>query len=182
MLILVTTIPTGIIGVLLNDAVEITNQTLLVPGLCLILTGLLNMICDKTRTGNKTATETTYKEAGIIGVAQGLAVLPGLSRSGCTLTASLVSGFDKEFAIKYSFIASIPAVLGAVVFKLTDFSMDTVTQSQLVNYLVGTIVAAAVGYFAIKVMLIVVRGKKFKIFAYYCFAIGALALISYFVM
>lgn len=182
MLIIVSTIPTGIIGVLLNDAVEITNQTLLVPGLCLILTGLLLMISDKVKPGKKTATEATYKEAGLIGVAQGLAVLPGLSRSGCTITASLVAGYEKDFAIKYSFIMSIPAVLGAVVFKLKDFSMDMVTQTQLVDYLIGTIVAAAVGFFAIKVMLVVVRGRKFKGFAYYCFAIGAIALISYFVL
>ncbi len=180
LLIIVSTIPTGIIGVLLKSAVEITGQTLLVPGLCLLLTGLLLLIADRVKTGKKTAVDVTYKEAGLIGITQGLAVLPGLSRSGCTITASLISGFDRNFAVKYSFIMSIPAILGAVVLELSDFSMDMVSQSDLVNYLIGTIVAAAVGYFAIKTMLIVVRGKKFKYFAYYCFTIGAVALVWYF--
>lgn len=182
MLILVSTIPTGIIGVVFDTAVEIAGQTLLVPGLCLILTGLLLLIADRTKLGKKTEETVTYKDAGLIGIAQGLAVLPGLSRSGSTLTASLLLGFDKNFAVKYSFIMSIPAVLGAVIFKLKDFSSYDVTQAQMLNYLVGMLVAAFVGIFAIKTMLMVVRGKKFKYFAYYCFAIGAIAVISYFII
>jgi len=181
MLIIVSTIPTGIIGVIFKNAIEVAGQTLLVPGLCLILSGLLLMIADRVKTGKKTEETATYQDATLIGVAQGLAILPGLSRSGSTITTSLLFGFDKNFAVKYSFIMSIPAILGAVILQLKDFSMDMVSQSDLLNYLVGTIVAAAVGYFAIKTMLIVVRGKKFKYFAYYCFTIGAFALIWYFV-
>jgi len=182
MLIIVSTIPTGIIGVIFKNAIEVAGQTLLVPGLCLILSGLLLMIADRVKTGKKTEETATYQDATLIGVAQGLAILPGLSRSGSTITTSLLFGFDKNFAVKYSFIMSIPAILGAVILQLKDFSMDMVSQSDLLNYLVGTIVAAAVGYFAIKTMLIVVRGKKFKYFAYYCFTIGTFALIWYFVL
>lgn len=182
MLVIVSTIPTGIIGVLFESAVEAAGATLLVPGLCLILTGLLLVIADRVIVGKKTEETVSYKDAGLIGVAQGLAILPGLSRSGSTITTSLLLGFDKNFAVKYSFIMSVPAVLGAVVLQLKDFSMDMVTQNDLMNYLIGTIVAAAVGYFSIKTMLIVVRGKKFKYFAYYCFIIGFVALVSYFVL
>ncbi|HWT76509.1 MAG TPA: undecaprenyl-diphosphate phosphatase [Mobilitalea sp.] len=181
MLIIVSTIPTGIIGVVFKSAIEIAGETLLVPGLCLILTGLLLVIADRAKIGKKTEETVSYKDAGLIGVAQGLAILPGLSRSGCTITSSLLLGLDRNFAVKYSFIMSIPAVLGAVVLELKDFSMNLVSQNDLMNYLVGTIVAAAVGYFSIKTMLVVVRGKKFKYFAYYCFLIGTFALISYFV-
>jgi undecaprenyl-diphosphatase len=77
---------------------------------------------------------------------------------------------------------SIPAVLGAVVLQVKDFSMDMVTQNDLLNYLVGTIVAGVVGYISIKTMLVIVRGKKFKYFAYYCFAIGILAVAAYFLI
>ena len=182
MLIIVATIPTGIVGILLKSAVEITNQPLLVPGLCLLLTGLLMLIADRIKSGSKSIADVNYKEAGIIGIAQGLAVLPGLSRSGSTITTALLFGLDKNFAVKYSFIMSIPAVLGAVVIELKDFSMDTVTQNQLLNYMVGTVVAAIVGFYCIKLLLAVVRGKKFKYFAYYCFAVGAIALVSYFVI
>ncbi len=182
MLILVSTIPTGFIGVVLENVVERTGKTLLVPGLCLILTGVLLMISDLVKPGVKTEEGTTFLDAGLIGIAQGLATLPGLSRSGATITTALILGLDREFAVKYSFLMSIPAVLGAVVFELKDFSMNMVSQRDLFNYLVGTIVAAAVGYFSIKTMLLIVRGKKFKYFAYYCIGIGMIAFISYFAL
>jgi undecaprenyl-diphosphatase len=182
MLIIVDTIPTGIIGVVFDNAVEIAGQSLLVPGLGLMLTGLLLMIADRMKPGKKKEMEATYKEAGVIGVAQGLAILPGLSRSGSTITACLVAGYDRSFAVKYSFIMSIPAVLGAVIFKVKDVDWSTIAQNQLVNYLVGTIVAGFVGFLAIKTMLIIVRKKKFAGFAYYCVTVGIIALICYFVL
>lgn len=182
MLIIVATIPTGIIGVVFNDAVEIAGRSLLVPGLGLVLTGLLLMIADRVKPGKKLEMEATYKEAGIIGTAQGLAILPGLSRSGSTITTMLVAGYDRTFAVKYSFIMSVPAVLGAVVFKVKDVAWSTIAQNELMNYLVGTIVAAFVGYISIKTMLVIVRGKKFKYFAYYCISVGIIAVICYFVL
>jgi undecaprenyl-diphosphatase len=182
MLIIVATIPTGIIGVLFDDAVEIAGQSLLVPGLGLVLTGLLLMIADHMKPGKKKEFDATYKEAGIIGVAQGLAILPGLSRSGSTLTACMVAGYERTFAVKYVFIMSIPAILGAVAFKVKDVSMSAISQTDWINYLVGTIVAAFVGFIAIKTMLVIVRKNKFKYFAYYCIAIGIIAVICYFVL
>lgn len=182
MLILAATIPTGIIGVVFDQAVEIAGQSLLVPGLGLVLTGLLLMIADRVKVGRKKEMEATYKEAGIIGTAQGLAILPGLSRSGSTITAMLIAGYDRSFAVKYSFIMSVPAVLGAVVFKVKDVSWTAISQNDLMNYLVGTIIAAFVGFISIKTMLVIVRGKKFKYFAYYCVSIGILAVICYFVL
>jgi undecaprenyl-diphosphatase len=180
MLIIVSTIPTGIIGFVFQDAITLVSETLLVPGLCLILTGMLLSIADRVKTGKKTEGTASYKDAGLIGVAQGIATLPGLSRSGTTITACLLAGFDKSFAVKYSFIMSIPAVLGAAILEVKDFSMDMVTQNDLLNYLVGTIIAGVVGYISIKTMLVIVRGKKFKYFAYYCFAVGILAVVGYF--
>ena len=181
-LIIVSTIPTAIIGLVFKNAIEIASETLLVPGLCLILTGILLSIADRVKTGKKTEENASYKAAGLIGVAQGIATLPGLSRSGTTITACLLAGFDRSFAVKYSFIMSIPAVLGAVVLEAKDFSMDMVTQSDLINYMAGTIVAAVVGYISIKTMLVIVRGKKFKYFAYYCFVIGIIAVIGHFLI
>ncbi len=182
MLILVSTIPTGIIGVVFQDAIEVAGMSLLVPGLCLILTSLLLMIADRTTTGKKKEEDSTYTDAGLIGIAQGIATLPGLSRSGTTITACLLRGFDRSFAVKYSFIMSIPAVLGAAVLELKDFSMDQVESSLLSGYLVGTLIAGVVGYICIKTMLKIVKGKKFKYFAYYCFAAGLIAVIGHFVM
>ncbi len=182
MLIIVATIPTGVIGVVFDKAVEIAGQSLLVPGLGLMLTGFLLMIADRMKPGNKKEFDATYKEAGIIGVAQGIAILPGVSRSGSTLTACLIAGYERTFAVKYVFIMSIPAILGAVVFKIKDVSLSAISQNDLMNYLVGTLVAAFVGFISIKTMLIIVRKKKFKYFAYYCIAIGILAVICYFAL
>jgi undecaprenyl-diphosphatase len=182
MLIIVATIPTGIIGVVFDDAIEIAGQSLLVPGLGLVLTGLLLMIADRVKTGKKKEMEATYKQAGIIGTAQGLAILPGLSRSGSTITACLIGGYDRTFAVKYSFIMSIPAVLGAVVFKVKDAAISTISHTVLTYYMIGMIVAAMVGYISIKTMLVIVKGKKFKYFAYYCITIGIIAVICYFAL
>jgi undecaprenyl-diphosphatase len=181
MLILISTIPTAIIGVVFESAIETAASILLVPGLCLILTGILLTIADRVKTGKKTEENASYKEAGLIGVAQGIATLPGLSRSGTTITACLLAGFDRSFAVKYSFIMSIPAVMGAAILQMKDFTMNSVTQSDLMNYLIGTLVAGFVGFISIKTMLVIVKGKKFKFFAYYCFIIGMIAVIGYFV-
>jgi undecaprenyl-diphosphatase len=181
LLVIVSTIPTGLLGVLLKDWIELASATLLVPGICLIITSVLLMIADNVPEGEKRPNQITYKEAGVVGALQGIATLPGLSRSGTTITACLCLGFDKNFAVKYSFIMSIPAVLGACVLEIKDFTtagLDTVT---VVNYVVGMVVAAVVGYICIKTMLVVVRGKKYKGFALYCFIIGLIAVIWNFV-
>ncbi len=121
MLIIVSTIPTGILGILLSDVIEASNRIILVPGICFLVTSLFLVIADLAEPGQKKPKEASYKNAGFIGFAQGLATMPGVSRSGTTICACLLSGFDKKFAVKYSFIMSIPAVLGAAVLELKDF-------------------------------------------------------------
>lgn len=106
--------------------------------------------------------------------------MPGLSRSGTTIAACLLSGFNRKFAVKYSFIMSIPAVLGSLVFELSDLASMSFTSMELINYLIGMVVAAVVGYICIKAMLYVVRQKKFTGFAIYCFIIGAISIGVYF--
>ena len=177
MLIIVSTIPTGIIGVVFKDVVSSASSSLLIVGICLLITGIILLVSDLLPAGNKRPNQVGYTQAGIIGVVQGIATLPGISRSGSTITACLLCGFDKSFAVKYSFIMSIPAVLGAVVLELKDFAELTIEKSELLYYGIGTLLAAIVGYICIKTMLVVVRGKKFRYFAYYCFVVGAFAII-----
>lgn len=181
MLIIVSTIPTGIFAIVFDDVIEVTSETLIVPGLCLLLTGVLLLIADRTTPGKKRANDASYANAGVIGLAQGVATLPGLSRSGTTITTCLMCGFDKNFAVKYSFIMSIPAILGAVVKKFMDFGKITFTNTEIIGYVLGTVIAAIVGYICIKTMLVIVRGKKYKGFAYYCFVIGSIAIIWNFI-
>lgn len=176
MLVIISTIPTGIMGILLEDVINAASATLIVPGILLLINGIQLMISDRLPDGNQTEADASYVKAGIVGVAQGIATFPGISRSGTTITACLACGFKREFAVKYSFIMSIPAILGALVLELMDFSPEMLSASDMVNYLLGTVIAGVVGYVCIKTMLVIVRGKKFKYFAYYCFAMGLFAV------
>lgn len=180
MLVIVSTIPTGIIGIVGKDAVEMASEILIVPGICLIATSVLLFVADRTKDGEKLPKSVTYTNAFGIGIAQGIATLPGLSRSGTTITACLLSGFNRNFAVKYSFIMSIPAILGALVLELKDIGTLAVTPTEVTYYIVGMIIAAAVGYVCIKTMLVIVRKKKFTGFAIYCLLVGLVSIGGYF--
>ena len=178
----VSAIPTALIGVVGKQLVAAASNTLLIPGICLLMTGVLLLIADNSPEGRKLPKEITCKNGILIGIAQGLSTLPGLSRSGTTITACLLCGMDRRFAVKYSFILSIPAVLGAAVLEIKDAAAESVTAGTLGVYLAGMVVAAVVGYICIKALLIVVRGKKFKYFSWYCFAAGLLAIAGHFLI
>lgn len=178
-MIIVSSIPTAIIGFLLNDIIETVETELLVPGICLIATAVIILISDFISDGNKKAKDVTVGDAFSIGTAQGIATLPGLSRSGTTIAACILCGFDRKFAVKYSFIMSIPAILGALLLKLTKLSSESVAGGQIISYIVGMIVAAVVGYFALVLTIRIVQKKSFKFFAFYCFGIGVVSIIAY---
>lgn len=181
-LILVSTIPTGVIGYTAKSLVSAASATLIVPGVCLLLTGVLLIVADFTEDGKKIPRDVSYTNGFFIGIAQGLSTLPGLSRSGTTITACLLSGFDKRFAVKYSFLMSVPAILGASVLEIKDVAAEPITGSLILCCIIGAVVAGLVGYVCIKVMLAVVRKKKFKGFAIYCFALGLVAIVAHFVI
>ncbi len=180
LLVIVSTIPTGIIGLVASDFVEMASEILLIPGICLIITSILLFISDRIQGGNKGPKNVSYTNGFIIGICQGIATLPGLSRSGTTIAACLISGFDRRFAVKYSFIMSIPAVLGAAILELKDISTAALSGTEILYYVIGMAVAAVVGYICIKTMLVIVRNKKFTIFSIYCLIIGALSIGGYF--
>ncbi len=181
-LILVSTIPTGVIGYTAKSLVSAASATLIVPGVCLLLTGVLLIVADFTEDGKKIPRDVSYTNGFFIGIAQGLSTLPGLSRSGTTITACLLSGFDKRFAVKYSFLMSVPAILGASVLEIKDVAAEPITGSLILCCIIGAVVAGLVGYVCIKVMLAVVRKKKFKGFAIYCFVLGLVAIVAHFVI
>ncbi len=180
-LIIVSTIPTGIIGVLGSTIVEVSSETLIVPGICLLITSMLLLIADGITAGKKKIGSVSYTNGFVLGIFQGIATLPGISRSGTTITACLLSGFDRSLAVKYSFIMSIPAILGAAVLEIKDIGKLSIGAGEWMSYLVGMLIAAAVGYVCIKTMLVVVRKKKFKVFSIYCAILGIVAIIGSFV-
>ena len=179
MMVIISTIPTGIMGIVLEDVIGSAGEFLLVPGICLVVTACILYIADKLPGGGKNAETATYGDAVKVGIVQGIGTLPGVSRSGSTITACLACGFDKAFAVKYSFIMSIPAVLGAVVLEVKD-GFGNIDNNLLVNYAIGTVIAGVVGYICIKTVLKLVQNNKFKYFAYYCFIVGIASVIGYF--
>ncbi len=180
MLVIIATIPTGILGVVMGDLVEMAGRALIVPGICLLITGVLLLISDNVREKTFNEENTSYVKGIIVGIVQGIATLPGISRSGSTITAGLLCGMERSYAVKFSFILSIPAILGAALLELKDFNELTVAGGELVYYAIGTVVAAVVGYACIRWLLVLVRSKKFKFFSIYCFIVGIFAIIAHF--
>ena len=146
-------------------------------GAALIVTGLLLFVADRMPQGRKTERDMTIWDAVFIGVAQGVATIPGLSRSGTTITAGMSRGLTREFAVKYSFLMSLLSVLGAVILSLFDLIKDGVEEGVLLPCLIGMVVAGVTGYFSIKLLQRLVAKGKFGGFAYYCWGVGALSII-----
>ncbi|MCR5487384.1 MAG: undecaprenyl-diphosphate phosphatase [Lachnospiraceae bacterium] len=182
LLIIASTIPTGILGFAAKDFAEYAGSSLLLPGIGLLITSALLFLADRVGDGRKSARSATFLDAFEIGMAQGIATLPGISRSGATITACLLCGFKKEFAVKYSFIMSIPAILGALILELKDIPGSDLPASLIADCVVGMIVSGIVGFFALKFMVTVVRRRKYMMFSIYCLVIGAISIGAYFIM
>lgn len=181
-MILVSTIPTGIIGFLLRGLVEKANQSLLACGLGLLITAVLLLVIDYWNYGDKIPKNITVKEALALGVCQGIGAFPGISRSGITITAGLLCGFRRNFAVRYSFLMSIPAIIGAMILELGEFAAPSMTFQLGAAYVAGMIAAAVSGYVCIRAMLVLIQKKRFKIFAVYCMIVGIAALVCHFVL
>ncbi|MDO5572398.1 MAG: undecaprenyl-diphosphate phosphatase [bacterium] len=181
-LIIVSTIPTGVIGYLMQDIAESAGAGMMVPGICLMISGGILLIADRTEKGRKKPKETTYLDAFTIGMCQGVATLPGITRSGTTVTACLLLGLERKFAVKYSFIMSIPAILGALILQIKDIGNVSLEAGEIAGYIIGMIVAAAVGFVCIKIMMAIVQSRKFKPFAFYCLIVGAVSVIGALIM
>ncbi|MBO8158553.1 undecaprenyl-diphosphatase UppP [Thermosyntropha sp.] len=183
-LILVGIIPAGLAGYFLEDYVSMAFESLLVVGLGLIFTGAILKISENYANNNillKKAEEISYKDALFIGILQAFAILPGISRSGSTIAAGLFAGLDRDFAARFSFLLSIPVILGAGIFQLKDLSFAVVEAADIAPYVVGMLSAALFGYFAIKVVLRLVKRGRLAVFSYYCWIVAVFSLAMYFV-
>ena len=176
LMILVATLPLVLI-VPVHNKIEALNGVPWFIGAALILTGLLLFIADRMPQGKKTERDMTVWDAIFIGVAQAIATLPGLSRSGTTITAGMSRNLHRDFAVKFSFLMSLLSVLGAVLLSLVDVIKDGVEPGILPACLVGMVVAGVTGYFSIKLLQRLISRGKFGGFAYYCWAVGAISII-----
>lgn len=153
----------------------IAKGSLAFLGLCFILTSILLYMSDKCIKGNKNAKNMTWKNALSIGVAQGVAILPGISRSGATVATSLLCGLSKRYAVQFSFILGIPAILGSGFIEIKD-AIASKADIDILAVLIGFIVAAITGLLAIKMISWIIKSDKFRFFAYYTMGIGAIVL------
>lgn len=178
-LLIVGTIPTAIIGILFKDKFEQMFQSGSTLGFEFIATGLILLWAGALRSGHKGVKETTFLDAAFIGVMQGVAIMPAVSRSGLTISGALFRKLDREFAARFSFLMSIPAILGAAVFQVKDIlEVGGGTGISTGAMIGGAIAAALAGYVSIKYMLEVLRKGSMKYFAYYVFIIGVLVIID----
>lgn len=161
-----------------KDAVEKLYYSTAFVGAMLICTGAMLYVGDRMARGRKGASKMRATDALLIGVCQAVATIPGLSRSGTTITAGMACGLKRSFAVKFSFLLSIPAVLGANLLSLIKALGDGVDLSILSQCILGMLVAMVVGYFAIALLRMLVRKGKFGYFAYYCVAVGLITLIA----
>lgn len=143
----------------------------------LLATGFLLFFSDRIAHGKKTERSATLLDVVLIGCSQALATVPGLSRSGTTISAALLLGCRREFAVRFSFLLSIPAVIGANILTLVDSIQVGIDWKLMPAYLLGVVVSAVAGYFAIRLVNMLSNRGKFGNFAYYCWGVGLVALI-----
>ena len=175
-MIVIATLPLLLI-LPIKDQLEGLYDKNIFIGVALILTGCMLYVSDRMIPGGKTVGGMTLLDALIIGLCQCVAVIPGLSRSGTTITAGIATGLRRDFAVKFSFLLSIPAVLGANILSLVDAVRKGVDWSCFPAYLIGMAAAMVSGIAAIELLQFIARRGKFGGFAYYCWVVGALSII-----
>lgn len=170
-LLLVGIIPTAMFGLFLEPVFERLFSSVLVVGFALLLTGIVLFIISRLRPGRRDLAHMTFVDALVVGVAQGCAIVPGLSRSGITISSALSRGLNRDAATRFSFLISIPTIAGAAVLKIGDIiHFSSGDQGSLL--LLGFIVAAISGVMAIKLLVKLLKEGKLQVFAYYVWALG----------
>ena len=177
LLVIVGTLPLFLV-LPIQDFVEgLSNNTYAVGG-ALLVTGVLLWLCDRVRKGRKNEGSATMRDVLLVGLSQAVATCPGLSRSGTTISVGCFMGFERKFAVRYAFLLSIPAVLGANILHIADVIQAGGIDTSLVPaYLLGVVVAAVSGYFSIRLLRFVAEKGRFGFFSYYCWAVGLVTIV-----
>lgn len=177
--IILSMIPAAVVGVLWDDMIEgFFDGRILLVGFMLIITGGLLILADKAKNTEKNV---SFSSAVIIGVSQAIAILPGISRSGATISTSVLLGIDREKAARFSFLMVVPLIFGKIAKDIV--SDEFTTEGLNIGALsVGFIAAFLTGLVACTWMISLVKKSKLSYFAYYCFAAGILAILYKFVM
>lgn len=180
LLVILATLPLFLV-LPFDDMVEELGANPTFVAVMLLVTGCILFLSDRYGGGRKNVRTATVKDVLLVGLAQGLATIPGLSRSGTTISAGMALGFDRGFAVRFSFLMSLPAVLGATLLKVVKVAAEGGIDTELLPmYLSGMAVAGVVGYFSIRLVKLLADKGKFGSFAYYCWIVGVIALVASF--
>ncbi len=175
LMLLIATIPTGIIGLTGKKFFVTLFDRLDVVGGMLLITALILWLAERQAPEKLTKKSTTILDAITIGITQGLAILPGISRSGSTIGAAMLLGVEPRTAARFSFLLSIPAICGAALLNLKEIS--TIPSDQVIACLCGALAALFSGLMALKLLLMIIEERRLKIFALYCLIVGSATLI-----
>lgn len=178
LLIVVASIPTAILGILMQKYLQdFFMSSVTAVGCALLYTAVLMFVSVKIPAGHKRVKRMTFRDAVVVGIFQGIATTPGISRSGSTIVGGLLCGLDREFAIRFSFLISLPAIAGASLLSLFDVTAADIAMNGAA-YLGGMLVAAVSGYLCIRWLLRILRNNKFHYFGYYCAIVGVISIIA----
>lgn len=174
-LIIVATIITGIIGIFFKDHIHRLFESAEIAAAMLIVTGVLLFLADRVKDGERTAGDMTVIDALVIGLAQAAALVPGISRSGATIAFGIYRKIDGDTAARFSFLLSIPAVVGATLLELKYVTV--VPSDQMVVYGVGMLAAVITGFLSLKLLFFIIRKRELRYFSYYCWVVAATTLL-----
>jgi undecaprenyl-diphosphatase len=176
-MILVATVPTALAGLLLRDLFSELYASLVAIGVGLLITGCMMFVSERMSRGGRDVNGLLFRHAFFVGVMQSIALCPGISRSGATITGGLFSGMKRELAVRFAFLISIPSVLGAILLEAPDAFGAGVEAAMLPSLGVGLVVSMLSGFFAIKAMIRVVSIGKLRYFSFYTWALGAAVIL-----
>lgn len=172
--VIAATLPTAILGKLLEDTFERLFSSPMSLSWQFAITAVALGLCARWKDGTRGIEDMTWKDAVLIGIAQGVAVLPAVSRSGATIVCAMALGLNRDLAGRFSFVISIPAILGAALLKADDVEVD---EAVLPAFLAGTGVALVVGWISLWFLMRVIRGGDFSKFSWYCWGMALACLL-----
>lgn len=174
--IVLATIPAGLLGFIFKDTIERVFTDVSIVGIALLLTALFLFIIRNVE-GNKKDRDITIKDAFLVGLFQAVAILPGVSRSGSTIVGASLRDFNRDTAIKFSFLLYIPISVATLILGVTDIISSNQTSEVILPYTLGAITSFIATYFSSKVFIDIVKKRKLIYFVYYCLIVGTLVLV-----
>ena len=176
-LIITASIPTAIIGFAFNDFFEGLYSNILFIGIGFMITGTMLFLSERFGSNSRDLDKMNLRNAVFIGILQGIAIYPGISRSGSTIVGGLTTGLKRELAVRFAFLISVPAIMGSALLEGKDALQEGIDMSVLGPVVAGMAVAAVSGVIAIKAMIKVVSDRKLKYFSFYVWVLGTAVII-----